>query len=191
LLSGKLEPTNSAYAIAKIAGIEMIKSYRKQFDKKWISLMPSNIYGPNDNFDLNHSHVIPAMISKFVKAKIKGLSSVELWGTGQARREFLYVEDLARAILFCMDNFTDTEPINIGFGSDITIYDLAKLVSEIVGFEGEIIFNPKFPDGTPQKLLESSKIFNMGWKPEVSLRKGIEYTVDWYLNNYLGNQNVI
>ncbi len=191
LLSGKLEPTNSAYAIAKIAGIEMVKSYRKQFDRKWISLMPTNIYGPNDNFDLNHSHVIPAIISKFVNAKIKSLPSIELWGTGKARREFLYVEDLARAILFCMDNFTGTEPINIGFGSDISIYDLAKLVSEIVGFEGEIVFNPKFPDGTPQKLLESSKIFDMGWKPEVSLRQGLEYTVDWYLNNCLGNHNAV
>jgi GDP-L-fucose synthase len=188
LLSGKLEKTNSAYAIAKIAGIEMVNSYRKQFNKKWISLMPTNIYGPNDNFDLNHSHVIPAIIRKFVSATNKNLSSVEIWGTGQARREFLYVEDLAQAILFCMENYDSSEHLNIGYGSDITIYDLAKMVSEIVGFRGEIIFNSSFPDGTPQKLLDSTKIYDMGWKPDITLRKGLELTVEWYMKNYLGEQ---
>jgi GDP-L-fucose synthase len=190
LLSGKLEPTNSAYAIAKIAGIEMVKSYRKQFGKRWISLMPTNVYGPNDNFDLNHSHVIPAIIRKIASAKNKSLPTVEMWGTGRARREFLYVEDLAQAILFCMDNFDSSDPINIGFGSDITIFDLAKLVSEIIGFNGEIVFNSSFPDGTPQKLLDSSTIFNMGWKPNVSLRKGLEQTVEWYLSKDPKDQNV-
>jgi GDP-L-fucose synthase len=190
LLSGKLEPTNSAYAIAKIAGIEMVKSYRKQFGKRWISLMPTNVYGPNDNFDLNHSHVIPAIIRKIASAKNKSLPTVEMWGTGRARREFLYVEDLAQAILFCMDNFDSSDPINIGFGSDITIFDLAKLVSEIIGFNGEIVFNYSFPDGTPQKLLDSSTIFNMGWKPNVSLRKGLEQTAEWYLSKDPKDQNV-
>ena len=188
LLSGKLEKTNSAYAIAKIAGIEMVNSYRKQFNKKWISLMPTNIYGPNDNFDLNHSHVIPAIISKFVSATNENLSSVEIWGTGQARREFLYVEDLAQAILFCMENYDSSEHLNIGYGSDITIYDLAIMVSEIVDFRGEIVFNSSFPDGTPQKLLDSTKIYDMGWKPDITLRKGLELTVEWYMKNHLGEQ---
>jgi GDP-L-fucose synthase len=191
LLSGKLEPTNSAYAVAKIAGIELVRSYRKQFGRTWTSLMPTNTYGPNDNFDLNHSHVIPALIRKFLIAKSKNLSSVEIWGTGQVRREFLYVEDLARAILFCMDNFNSSEHINIGFGTDITILDLAKLVSEIVDYQGEIVFNSDYPDGSPQKLLDSSKIFSMGWKPETSLQKGLELTVDWYLKNCLGDPNVV
>ena len=190
LLSGKLEETNSAYAIAKIAGIEMVNSYRKQFNKKWISLMPTNIYGPNDNFDLNHSHVIPAIIRKFISAKNNNLASVEIWGTGQAKREFLYVEDLARAILFCMENYNSSEHLNIGYGSDITIYDLTRMISEIVEFRGEIIFNSSFPDGTPQKLLDSTKIHDMGWKPDITLRKGLELTVEWYLKNYLGEQYV-
>jgi GDP-L-fucose synthase len=191
LLAGKLEKTNSAYAIAKIAGIEMINAYRKQFHKKWISLMPTNIYGPNDNFDLNHSHVIPAMIRKFVNAKNRSLPSVEIWGTGQAKREFLYVEDLARAILFCMENYNSSEHLNIGYGTDITIYDLTRIISEIVDFRGEIIFNSSFPDGTPQKLLDSSKIYDMGWKPDINLRKGLELTVSWYLENDLGEQDVV
>ena len=191
LLTGKLEKTNSAYAIAKIAGIEMVNSYRKQFDKKWISLMPTNIYGPNDNFDLNHSHVIPAMIRKFAAAKNKSLPSVEIWGTGQAKREFLYVEDLARAILFCMENYNSSEHLNIGYGTDITIYELTRIVAEIVDFRGEIIFNSGFPDGTPQKLLDSSKIHGMGWKPTTTLRKGLELTVSWYLGNDLGDQDVV
>ena len=190
LLSGKLEPTNSAYALAKIAGIELVRSYRKQFGRAWTSLMPTNTYGPNDNFDLNHSHVIPALIRKFLSAKSKNLSTVEIWGTGQVRREFLYVEDLARAILFCMDNFNSSEHINIGFGTDITIFDLAKLVSEVVDYHGEVVFNSDYPDGSPQKLLDSSKIFSMGWKPEISLQKGLELTADWYLKNYLGDPNV-
>ena len=191
LLAGKLEKTNSAYAIAKIAGIEMVNAYRKQFNKNWISLMPTNIYGPNDNFDLNHSHVIPAMIRKFVTAKNKRLPSVEIWGTGQAKREFLYVEDLARAILFCMEKYNSSEHLNIGYGTDITIYDLTRIVAEIVDFRGEIIFNSSFPDGTPQKLLDSSKIHDMGWKPVTTLRKGLELTVAWYLDNDLGEQDVV
>ncbi len=189
LLSGKLEQTNSAYAIAKIAGIEMVKSYRKQFGRRWISLMPTNIYGPNDNFNLSQSHVIPALIRKCVDAKNKNLSTVEVWGTGQARREFLYVEDLAKAILFCMENYDNLEHLNIGFGSDISVYDLVKLISEIVDYSGEIFFNSDFPDGTPQKLLDSSRIFTMGWAPDTSLRKGLEVTIDWYLKNSRGDQD--
>jgi GDP-L-fucose synthase len=186
LLSGQLEQTNSAYAIAKIAGIELVKSYRKQFGRKWISLMPTNIYGPNDNFDLEHAHVIPALIRKFIMAKNKSLPTVEVWGTGHARREFLYVDDLADSILFCMENFDGSQHLNIGFGTDITVLELAQLISETVGFKGEISFNSDIPDGTPQKLLDSSRIFDMGWQPITSLRNGLKLTVDWYIKEVLG-----
>ena len=189
ILSGQLESTNSAYAIAKIAGIELVKSYRKQFGRKWISLMPTNIYGPNDNFDLNYSHVIPALIRKFIIAKNESLPTVEVWGTGQARREFLYVDDLADAIVFCMENFDDSQHLNIGFGTDITVLELAQLISKIVGFKGEISFNSDIPDGTPQKLLDSSRIFGMGWKPSTSLSDGIKLTADWYSKKFLDVQN--
>ena len=186
LLTGELESTNSAYAVAKIAGIELIKSYRKQHKRKWFSLMPTNIYGPGDNFDPNNSHVIPALIRKFLSAKNNNLSSVEVWGTGKAHREFLFADDLADAILFCMDKYDSSMHLNIGFGTEISITNLAKLISEIVGYCGEISFNSSVPDGTPRKLLDSSKIFSMGWKPSTSLHEGIKSTVDWYIENSEG-----
>ncbi len=189
LLTGELEPTNSAYAVAKIAGIELIKSYRKQHARKWFSLMPTNIYGPGDNFDPNNSHVIPALIRKFLIAKVNNLSSVEVWGTGKAHREFLFADDLADAILFCMDKYDSSMHLNVGFGTEISINDLAKLISEIVGYRGEISFNSSAPDGTPRKLLDSSKIFSMGWKPSTSLHEGIKSTVDWYIENSDGAKN--
>ena len=189
LLTGELESTNSAYAVAKIAGIELIKSYRSQYARKWISLMPTNIYGPGDNFDLNNSHVIPALIRKFLNAKNNNLSHVEVWGTGKAQREFLFAGDLAEAILFCLDKYDSSMHLNIGFGSDTSIKDLSKLISEIVGYGGEITFNSSAPDGTPRKLLDSSKIFSMGWKPSTPLHEGIKSTVDWYIENIVGSKN--
>ena len=185
LLTGSLEQTNSAYAIAKIAGIEMVKSYRKQFGRRWISLMPTNIYGPFDNFDLNHSHVIPALIRKFTDAKKLSSPSVEVWGSGDARREFMFAEDLADAILFTMANYDEDLHLNIGFGYDVTVRELAALIAELTSFSGEVLFNRNLPEGTPQKLLDSSRLFNMGWKPKYSLRKGIELTIDWYNKNYM------
>jgi GDP-L-fucose synthase len=183
LLTGELESTNSAYALAKIAGIELIKSYRKQHARKWIALMPTNIYGPGDNFDPSNAHVIPALIRKFLSAKNKDLFKVEVWGTGKAQREFLYVDDLADAILFCMDKYDSSMHLNIGFGTEISINELAKLISEIVEYSGEISFNHSLPDGTPRKLLDSSKILSMGWKPSTSLHEGIQSTVNWYIEN--------
>ena len=185
LLTGSLEQTNSAYAIAKIAGIEMVKSYRKQFGRRWISLMPTNIYGPFDNFDLNHSHVIPALIRKFMDAKKLSSPSVEVWGSGDARREFMFAEDLADAILFTMVNYDENLHLNIGFGYDVTVRELAALIAELISFSGEVLFNRNLPEGTPQKLLDSSRLFNMGWKPKYSLRRGIELTIDWYNKNYM------
>lgn len=185
LLTGSLEQTNSAYAIAKIAGIEMVKSYRKQFGRRWISLMPTNIYGPFDNFDLNHSHVIPALIRKFMDAKKISSPSVEVWGSGDARREFMFAEDLADAILFSMANYDEDLHLNIGFGYDVTVRELAALIAELISFSGEVLFNRNLPEGTPQKLLDSSRLFNMGWKPKYSLRRGIELTIDWYNKNYM------
>lgn len=184
-LTGSLEQTNSAYAIAKIAGIEMVKSYRKQFGRRWISLMPTNIYGPFDNFDLNHSHVIPALIRKFTDAKKLSSPSVEVWGSGDARREFMFAEDLADAILFTMANYDEDLHLNIGFGYDVTVRELAALIAELTSFSGEVLFNRNLPEGTPQKLLDSSRLFNMGWKPKYSLRRGIELTIDWYNKNYM------
>jgi GDP-L-fucose synthase len=185
LLTGSLEQTNSAYAIAKIAGIEMVKSYRKQFGKRWISLMPTNIYGPFDNFDLNHSHVIPALIRKFMDAKKLSSPSVEVWGSGDARREFMFAEDLADAIIFTMVNYDEDLHLNIGFGYDVSVRELAELIAELTTFSGKVLFNRNLPEGTPQKLLDSSRLFNMGWKPKYSLRRGIELTIDWYNKNYM------
>jgi GDP-L-fucose synthase len=183
LMTGPLEQTNSAYAIAKIAGIELIQSYRRQHNRRWISLMPTNIFGPNDNFDVTRGHVIPALITKFVSAKKNGDESVQVWGTGRARREFLYSEDLAKSILFCVDNYDDGNPLNIGTGLDISISDLASLIREVVGFTGHIEFNPDLPDGTPRKLLDVSRINQLGWKATTNLKDGLRATVKWYLEN--------
>jgi GDP-L-fucose synthase len=190
LLSGPLEPTNDAYAVAKIAGIKMCESYNKQFNTSYLSVMPTNLYGPGDNFDLEKSHVLPALIRKFHEAKISRAPEVSVWGTGSPRREFLHVDDMAAACLYLLGlpdpTYTDLvknlKPclINIGMGRDITIRELAELVKEIVGFAGEIVFDTAKPDGTPQKLLDISRMDKLGWKAEISLREGIAGTYDWY-----------
>ena len=187
IMTGPLEVTNSAYAIAKISGLELVKAYRRQFKHSWISLMPTNVYGPYDNFNQEYSHVIPALISKFIKAKSNGLQSVEVWGTGLARREFIYSEDLAEAILFCVDKYNSENHLNIGTGKDISISELAKLIGEIVNFDGKINFNSSYPDGTPQKLLDISKIRDLGFTARRDLRSGLTQTIDWYRENYERN----
>jgi GDP-L-fucose synthase len=183
LMTGELESTNSAYAIAKIAGLELIKSYRKQFGHKWISIMPTNLYGPNDNFDLQDSHVFPALIRKFVEAKETNAPTVTLWGTGTPKREFLHVDDLAKAILICLEKYDSDQHINIGSGEDLSIKELALKVSKATGFNGEIIWDSTKPDGTPRKVLDVTKIKNLGWKPSISLDEGIIQTVQWYREN--------
>ena len=183
LLTGALEQTNSAYAVAKIAGIELIKSYRKEYGYKWISLMPTNMYGPNDNFDLENGHVLPVLIRKFIEAKRSGSGKVTLWGSGTPLREFLHVDDLAKAIVLCMDKYDDSRQINIGSGQEVSIKDLADKISKAVGFSGEISWDSSKPDGTMRKILDSSKIADLGWKPLISLDQGIASTVEWYLQN--------
>ena len=183
LLTGALEQTNSAYAVAKIAGIELIKSYRKEYGYKWISVMPTNMYGPNDNFDLENGHVLPVLIRKFIEAKRSGSSKVILWGSGSPLREFLHVDDMAKAVVLCMDKYDDSKQINIGSGQEVSIKDLADKISRAVGFNGEIIWDSSKPDGTMRKVLDSSKIANLGWKPLISLDQGIASTVEWYLQN--------
>jgi GDP-L-fucose synthase len=183
LLTGELEKTNEAYAIAKIAGIKMCQSFNKQHGTKFISVMPTNLYGPNDNFDLKTSHVLPALIRKFHEAKIENESQVEMWGTGKAKREFLHVDDLAEACVFLMDNYEDDEIINIGTGEDLSIADLADTIKRVVGYQGEIVYDISKPDGTPRKLLDVSKIHNLGWKHKIDLKTGIKETYQWYKNN--------
>ena len=174
LLTGELEPTNEPYAIAKIAGIKLAESYRRQYGRNFISAMPTNLYGPNDNYDLNNSHVLPALLRKFHEAKIEGQPSVEIWGTVSRKREFLHVDDLAEACVFMKDNYEDELHLNIGTGEDIAIKDLALLIKEVVGYEGELVFDTSRPDGTPRKLMDVSKIKSMGWEPRISLREGIQ-----------------
>lgn len=183
LLTGELEQTNSAYAIAKIAGIELIKSYRKEYGYKWISVMPTNLYGPNDNFDLETSHVLPALIRKFIEAKQNNKSEVTVWGSGTPLREFLHTDDLAKAILLCMEKYDDAQQINVGSGVEISILDLANKIAEKVGFSGSIVMDANKPDGTPRKVLDITKVSNLGWKPTISLDQGIASTVEWYLEN--------
>ncbi|HOF22411.1 MAG TPA: GDP-L-fucose synthase [Thermotogota bacterium] len=173
LLTGPLEPTNEAYAIAKIAGLKMCQFFRKQYGNNFISAMPTNLYGPNDNYDLETSHVLPALIRKFHEAKVSNSPFVELWGTGTPRREFLYVDDLADALIFLMKNYEDDEHINVGTGEDISILELAEMIKEIVGFRGEITFDRSKPDGTMRKLLDVSKISRLGWKKRITLKDGI------------------
>jgi GDP-L-fucose synthase len=174
LLTGLLEPTNEPYAIAKIAGIKMCDAYREQYGCNFISVMPTNLYGPNDNYDLNNSHVLPALLRKFITAKNEGATSVTIWGTGSPLREFLYADDLAAACLFLMDNHNEAGLVNIGVGEDISILDLAKMVKQIVGFTGDIITDTTKPDGTPRKLMDVSKLTNLGWKASISLEEGIK-----------------
>ena len=183
LLTGALEQTNSAYAVAKIAGIELIKSYRKEYGYKWISLMPTNMYGPNDNFDLENGHVLPVLIRKFIEAKRSDSGKVTLWGSGSPLREFLHVDDLAKAIVLCLDKYDDSKQINIGSGHEVSIKDLADKISKAVGFSGEISWDSSKPDGTMRKVLDSSKMAKLGWKPLISLDQGIASTVEWYLQN--------
>lgn len=181
LLSGPLEKTNEWYAIAKIAGIKLCQAFRRQHGRDFISAMPTNMYGPNDNFDLESSHVIPALIRKFHEAKTNHASEVVCWGTGTPRREFLYSEDLARACVFLMRNYSEEQFINVGFGTDVTIRELAELVGRTVGFQGEIQWDTSKPDGTPRKLMDSSRLLALGWKPRVSLEEGLRLTYEAFL----------
>ena len=193
LMTGALEPTNDAYAIAKIAGIMMCQAYRQQYGFNAISLMPTNLYGPNDNFDLETSHVLPAMIAKFHYMKKHGYvidmggpyyGSVKLWGDGSAMREFLHVDDLAEACYTCMRNYDGVEHINVGTGEDVTIKELAHTISDVVGFMGDVEWDKTKPNGTPRKVLNVNKIKSLGWEPKISLREGVEATYDWYKRHY-------
>ncbi|MFZ4622102.1 MAG: GDP-L-fucose synthase [Bacteroidota bacterium] len=183
LLDGKLEPTNEPYAVAKIAGIEMAKSYNRQYGTDYISVMPTNLYGPNDNFDLQNSHVLPALIRKFVEAKEQNHPSVVLWGSGKPRREFLYVDDMADACIYLMNTYSGNDFVNIGTGEDVTILEVAKMIKEIVGFDGALEFDASKPDGTPRKLLDVSRINALGWKAKVPLREGLAKAINWYIHN--------
>ena len=183
LLTGPLEPTNEWYAVAKIAGIKLCQAYQRQYGCRFIAAMPTNLYGPGDNFDLEKSHVLPAMIRKFHEAKLSGAETVTLWGTGSPRREFLHVDDMADACLFLMQHYDDPEIINIGVGQDIPIAELAEIVRGVVGFEGRIEYDSSKPDGTPRKLVDTSKINALGWKARIGLREGIEQTYRWFLEH--------
>jgi len=183
LLTGSLEPSNQWYAIAKIAGIKMCQAYRKQYGFNAISLMPTNLYGPGDNFNLENSHVLPALIRKFHEAKVRGEPAVVVWGTGKPRREFLHVDDLANAAEFLMTHYDSEEMLNVGVGEDVTILELAEKVKEIVEYQGTITFDSSKPDGTPQKLLDVSRLKALGWQAKISLQAGIESTYHWFLEN--------
>jgi GDP-L-fucose synthase len=185
LLTGALEPTNEAYAIAKIAGIKLCQAYARQYGRNFLCAMPTNLYGPGDNFDLNNSHVLPALLRKVHEAKLRGDGSVGVWGTGTPRREFLHVADLADACRFLLENYDSPEIINIGYGEDVTIRELAETICEIVDFQGELVFDSSKPDGTPKKLMDSKKLMGLGWKPGISLREGIQQTYRWYLEQKL------
>jgi len=183
LLTGELEPTNEWYAIAKIAGIKMCQAYKKQYGFNAISIMPTNLYGTGDNFNLENSHVMPALIRKFHDAKENGSSSVEVWGTGSPRREFLHVDDMADATIYLMHNYDGEEIVNVGVGEDVSIKELAELVKETVGFEGELVFDSSKPDGTPRKLLDVKKLNEAGWSAKIDLKAGIKDTYQWFLDN--------
>jgi GDP-L-fucose synthase len=183
LLTGLLEPTNEPYAIAKIAGIKMCDGYRDQYGCNFISVMPTNLYGPNDNYDLKNSHVLPAMLRKFIMAKRNGDTSVTIWGTGSPKREFLHADDLAEACLFLMENYNDSGLVNIGIGDDISILELAHLVKKTVGFEGDILMDTTKPDGTPRKLMDVSKLNGLGWKAKITLEEGIQKVYEEIKNN--------
>lgn len=184
LLTGALEETNEAYAVAKIAGLEMCKFFKRQYGDNFISCMPTNLYGPNDNFDLKNSHVLPALIRKFHEAKVNGSEVVEVWGTGTPLREFIYVDDMAAACVFLMENYDGEQHINIGTGEEVSIRQLAETVKEVVGFEGELVFNTDMPDGTPRKLTTVDKLHGLGFMHKVSLNDGIRMAYEWFLENY-------
>jgi len=183
LLSGKLEPTSEPYAIAKIAGLIMCQSYNRQYGTNFIGAISADLYGPEDDFDTVTSHVLPALLRRMYEAKTGGEKEVTIWGTGNPKREFLHVDDLASACVFLMKNYKDTQVINIGFGNDTAIKDLATIIKKVVGFEGDLVFDTTKPDGTPRKFLDSSRIFKMGWVPKIGLEKGIENTYRWYLSH--------
>ena len=184
LLTGPLEPTNEAYAIAKIAGIKLCQAYAREYGKTFLSAMPTNLYGPHDNFDLHTSHVLPALIRKVHEAKKSGAPEVSVWGTGTPRREFLHADDLADACVFLLKNYDSPELINIGSGEDTTIRALAELVCEVLGYDGTLVFDPTKPDGTPRKLMDSSRLFSLGWKPKIPLREGIADAYTWFLAHH-------
>ena len=184
LLTGELEPTNEPYAVAKIAGLKLVQAYRQQFEHKWISAMPTNLYGPRDNFHLDEAHVLPALINRFHKAKIEDAEVVNIWGDGTPLREFLHVDDLARACLMLIEKYDDSAAINIGSGHEVSIKNLALLISKVVGFNGKIAFDIQRPNGTPRKFLDSSRISKLGWAPTVELEHGIIDTYKWFIENY-------
>lgn len=184
LLTGALEETNEAYAVAKIAGLEMCKFFKRQYGDNFISCMPTNLYGPNDNFDLKNSHVLPALIRKFHEAKVNNSEVVEVWGTGKPLREFLYVDDMADACVFLMENYDGEQHVNIGTGVEVSIRELAETVKEVVGFAGELVFNTDMPDGTPRKLTTVDKLNGLGWRHKVDLNNGITMAYEWFLENY-------
>lgn len=183
LLTGELEPTNSAYAVAKIAGIQQVQAHRKQYGRHWISAMPTNIYGPGDNFHPQDSHVVPALIRRIHEAKVAGTPEVVIWGSGTPLREFLFSEDLAKAIVFLLEHYDGNEHINVGSGQEVSIRQLAETIAEVVGYEGSLVFDTTKPDGTPRKLLDNSRIEALGWKPEVSLRDGLTAAYHWFLEH--------
>lgn len=183
LMTGPLEPTNQAYAMAKIAGIFYIEAHRTQYDRRWISAMPTNLYGPRDNFDLQSSHVLPAFIRRFHEAKVSNANSVTVWGTGTPRREFLHVDDLAQACLVLLQNYDSPDTINVGLGDDMPIKELAETVASVIGYQGAIEWDSAKPDGMPRKLLDTTRINELGWKPQISLRDGLASTYEWYLAN--------
>ena len=183
LLAGELEPTNEAYAIAKIAGIKLCQAYAREFGRNFISAMPTNLYGPGDNFDLASSHVLPALMRKIHEAKAAGAKEVVVWGSGNPKREFLHVDDLAHACRFLLEHYDSPEIINVGYGSDVSIRELAELLCEVIGFDGGLVFDRTKPDGTPRKLLDVARIKKLGWSPQISLRDGIRSTYEWYLQN--------
>jgi GDP-L-fucose synthase len=184
LLTGPLEPTNEAYAIAKIAGIKLCQAYAREYGKNFISGMPTNLYGPNDNFDLQTSHVLPALIRKVHEAKRDGAKEVAVWGSGTPRREFLHVDDLADACFFLLENYDSPEIVNIGCGEDVSIRELAEIVCEVLGFEGSLVFDTSKPDGTPRKLMHVGRLLALGWKPRIGLKDGIRDAYDWFLKNF-------
>ena len=180
LLTGALEPTNEWYAIAKIAGLKMCQAYRRQYGFNAISLMPTNLYGPGDNFDLQNSHVLPALIRRFHEAKQRGDATMSIWGTGTPRREFLHVEDMADAVVYLLKTYNEEAIVNIGWGEDVTIRELAETVAAVAGFQGELVFDTTKPDGTPRKLLDTTRLTSLGWKPKIKLRAGIEGVYEWF-----------
>ena len=182
LLTGPLEETNEAYAIAKIAGVKLVQAYRKEFGRKWTSAMPTNLYGPGDNFDPQSSHVLPALLRKFHEASLSGAESVTLWGSGSPRREFLHVDDLAKAVLFLLQSYDGATAINVGTGVDLEISELADLIAQVTGYGGQINWDTSKPDGTPQKLLDVGRINNLGWTSEITLNQGLRTTYDWFVN---------